>query len=306
MSPGMVGRERELAALRVVLSGPPVIVLVEGEAGIGKSRLVQEMLATGTPVRRVLLATCPAYRQPFTLGPLVDAIRPAAEDVAGLGLSGLAGALRPLFPEWASALPPAPEPAEDAAAARHRLFRALEEILERLDVGLLVVEDLHWADEATLEFLLFLASRPRQQVSLLVSYRPGEITADSLLLRLSSRQPAGTSRLRLSLEPLDILGTAEMVSSMLSGERVSDDFATEVISSAPPPCSPGRPRRGRAFHGRTTRCSAGSDRPPACCARTGRTPRSPSLRRPSRGCPPSVPVATPCASCTPCVHTVWR
>lgn len=226
-SPGLVGRERELAALRAALSDPPVVVLIEGEAGIGKSRLAQELLAAHAPAhQRVLLAVCPAVRQPFTLGPVVDAIRPATEDVARLGLSGLAGALRPLFPEWASALPPTPDPAEDAAAARHRLFRAIEEILERLEIGLLAVEDVHWADEATLEFLLFLASRPRQRISLLVSYRPEEIAPDSLLLRLSSRQPAGAARLRLSLEPLDVPGTAEMVSSMLGGERVSDEFAT--------------------------------------------------------------------------------
>ncbi|MEV0811479.1 AAA family ATPase [Micromonospora sp. NPDC050200] len=226
VSPGMIGRELELAALRTALSDPPVIVLVEGEAGIGKSRLVQELLAARTAARRqVLLATCPAFRQPFTFGPVVDAIRAATEDVVGLGLSGLAGELRPLFPEWASALPPPPEPAEDAAAARHRLFRALDEILERLDIGLLVVEEVHWADEATLEFLLYLASGPRQRVSLLVTYRSEEIALQSLLLRLSSRQSAGTARLRLSLEPLDVVGTAEMVSSMLGGERVSDDFA---------------------------------------------------------------------------------
>ncbi|MEV5766725.1 AAA family ATPase [Micromonospora sp. NPDC052213] len=226
-SPGLIGRERELAALTAALSDSPVIVLIEGEAGIGKSRLVQETLAARTPPGRpVLLAACPAFRQPFTLGPVVDAIRSATEDVVGLGLSGLAGALRPLFPEWAAALPPAPEPAEDAAAARHRLFRAFEEILEGLDIGLLAVEDVHWADEATLEFLLYLASRPRQRVSLLVTYRPGEITPDSLLLRLSSRQPTGAGRLRLSLEPLDVAGTAGMVSSMLGGERVSDEFAT--------------------------------------------------------------------------------
>ncbi|MER5683092.1 AAA family ATPase [Streptomyces sp. NPDC002205] len=226
-SPGLVGREHELAALKAALSDPPVVVLIEGEAGIGKSRLIQELLEAHTPARqRVLLAACPAVRQPFTLGPVVDAIRPATEDVARLGLSGLAGALRPLFPEWASALPPAPDLAEDAAAARHQLFRAIEEILVRLEIRLLTVEDVHWADEASLEFLLFLASRPRQQVSLLVSYRPEEIAPDSLLLRLSSRQPAGAARLRLSLKPLDVPGTAAMVSSMLDGERVSDEFAT--------------------------------------------------------------------------------
>lgn len=51
-------------------------------------------------------------------------------------MGGLAGALRPLFPEWAGDLPPSPEPAEDATAARHRVFRALAELLERLNVDL--------------------------------------------------------------------------------------------------------------------------------------------------------------------------
>ncbi|WP_326739365.1 helix-turn-helix transcriptional regulator [Streptomyces sp. NBC_01022] len=226
-SPGLVGRERELGALKAALCDPSAVVLVEGEAGIGKSRLLQELLAAHTPTsEQVLLAACPAVRQPFTLGPMVDAIRSATEDVARLGLSDLAGVLRPLFPEWASVLPPTPDPPEDAAAARHRLFRAIEEILERLEIRLLAVEDVHWADEATLEFLLFLTSRPGQRISLLVSYRPEDVAPDSLLLRLSSRQAAGGARLRLSLEALDVPGTAGMVSSMLGGEQVSDEFAT--------------------------------------------------------------------------------
>ncbi|MER5470773.1 AAA family ATPase [Streptomyces sp. NPDC002685] len=75
-SPVLVEREGELAALRGALSDPPVVVLIEGEAGIGKSRLVQELLAGHAPTRqRVLPAACPAVQQPFTLGPVVDAIR---------------------------------------------------------------------------------------------------------------------------------------------------------------------------------------------------------------------------------------
>jgi predicted ATPase len=68
------------------------------------------------------------------------------------------GALRPLFPEWADQLPPVLEALDDARATRHRQFRALTELVERLGVDVLVVEDAHWADAATLELLLTMAT----------------------------------------------------------------------------------------------------------------------------------------------------
>ena len=225
-SPGFVGRERQLAALADALATPPSLVLVEGEAGIGKSRLVAELLA-GLPGQRLrpLVAACLPFRQPYTLGPVVDGVRRAAAGrVAGLPLSGLAGALRPLFPEWAGDLPPAPEPLPDASASRHRLFRALDELIDCLGTGLLVVEDVHWADEATLEFLLFLTAQHSQRVSLLLTSRPDEVPGDSLLPRLSSRPGAPGVR-RLALAPLSVPETAELISSMLDGERVHPDFA---------------------------------------------------------------------------------
>ncbi|MEV0842334.1 AAA family ATPase [Actinocatenispora sera] len=222
--PRFVGRQRDLATVRDALAQSPAVVLIEGEAGIGKSRLLREVLAT-TP-GPALVGGCPPFRAPYTLGPVVDAVRPAADDVAALGLSSLAGALRQLFPEWAEALPPALEPAEDASAARHRLFRALVEVMQAVEATVLVVEDVHWADEATLEFLLFLVSQAT--MSLVVTYRPEEVAADSLLRRMSSGLPVGTARARVSLAALDVAQTAELVSSMLSDEKVSDSFAEFV------------------------------------------------------------------------------
>ncbi|MGI5269045.1 ATP-binding protein [Nonomuraea sp. CA-218870] len=219
--PAFVGRESELAACRRALAGDPAIVLVEGEAGVGKSRLLRELLSTRPD--RCLVAFCPPFREPYTLGPVVDAVRQAVGSVAGLGLSALAGALRPLFPEWADELPPAPEPSEDARAARHLLFRALDEALDRLRVSVLAVEDAHWADEATLEFLLFLAARHPLRTGLVVTYRPDDVPQTSLLLRLSSRLPA--TGLRLTLQPLDVARTGALVSSMLDDEPVSPAFA---------------------------------------------------------------------------------
>src|SRR5487761_1471631 len=224
--PGFAGRQRELAALAGALDCPPAVVLVEGEAGVGKSRLVREFLAfPAAKTGRSLVACCPPFRQPCTLGPVADALRQAAGDVAGLRLSPLAGSLRPLLPEWAAGLPPAPEPLEDAGAARYRLYRALAEVLDCLRVRVLVAEDAHWADDATLEFLLFLAARQREGFSLVVTWRPEDVPAGSLLRRLSSRLPAGTTSARITLAPLDVAATAALVSSMLDGKPVSQEFA---------------------------------------------------------------------------------
>ncbi|MGW0812757.1 ATP-binding protein [Streptomyces viridiviolaceus] len=224
-APRFVGREDETAALDALLE-EPTLVLLDGEAGIGKTRLLREFLAARAERGyRALVGACPELRVPYTLGAVVDAVRDGVGSVAGLGLSGLGGALRPLFPEWADDLPPAPEPLEDATAARHRLFRAFAEILGRLDMAVLVLEDVHWADEATLEFLLFLVSRRPQPVSLVLTYRREEVPADSLLLRLSSRLPADARLVRITLQPLGIGETAALVSSMLADEHVSTEFA---------------------------------------------------------------------------------
>jgi DNA-binding CsgD family transcriptional regulator/tetratricopeptide (TPR) repeat protein len=221
--PRFVGRHRELAALTRTLV-EPAVVLVEGEAGIGKSRLVQEFLAAAPSGRRILIGVCPPFRESLTLGPIVDAVRRSRDSLAGLELNALAGALRPLFPEWAEHLPPAPEPLSDPTSVQHRLFRALAELVHRLGVTVLVVEDVHWADPATLEFLLFLVSREPSPVSVVVTYRPEDVAAESLLLRLSSRLPVTTPQTRVSLAPLDAAATGRLVSSMLGGAPVSTNF----------------------------------------------------------------------------------
>lgn len=223
--PAFIGREPEMAALAEALSDGAAVVLIEGEAGIGKSRLLREYLSAWDGGARVLTASCPPFHQPHTLGPVVDALRQATDRVTRLPLSPLAGALRPLFPEWADDLPAAPEMAEDATTARHRLFRALAELFRCLRVDILAVEDAQWADEASVEFLLFLAADHRSRVSLLVTCRPEEVAADSLLLRLSSRRPASATLLRLALGPLDLGATARMVSSMLAVEGIPAEFA---------------------------------------------------------------------------------
>ncbi|KUN18790.1 hypothetical protein AQJ23_39360 [Streptomyces antibioticus] len=228
-APRFVGRDGELDAIRSALAGDPAVVLIEGEAGIGKTRLLREFLASQAQRGRyALVGACLELRVPYTLGAVVDAVREGIDDIERLKLSGLAGALRPLFPEWADALPAAPEPLYDATAARHRLFRAFVEVLDRLDVAVLALEDVHWADEATLEFLLFLVSRRPQPVGVVLTYRRDEVPSSSLLLRLPSRLSPDARPVRLTPRPLNVEETASFVSSMLAGGHVSTEFAAFV------------------------------------------------------------------------------
>ncbi|MPZ29279.1 MAG: AAA family ATPase [Micromonosporaceae bacterium] len=121
VSPALVGRDRELAALASTVAAPPTIVSIEGEAGVGKTRLVSEL--PGRPElagRRLLVGRCHQIRESFPLGPVVEAVRGVgAAELPGLRLSPVVGALRPLLPELAGLLPAAPPPPARHAAGAH-------------------------------------------------------------------------------------------------------------------------------------------------------------------------------------------
>jgi predicted ATPase len=71
------------------------------------------------------------------------------------------------------------------------MLRALTELVERLGVELVVVEDVHWADSATLEWLLSLVASGNPELPVVVTYRPWDVPEGSLLPRLTSRSPTG-------------------------------------------------------------------------------------------------------------------
>ncbi|MFJ9544291.1 AAA family ATPase [Streptomyces sp. NPDC101225] len=66
-APDFIGRTDELSVVRDALENGPTLVVVDGEAGIGKTRLIREAVASATG-RRALIATCPPLAEPFTLG----------------------------------------------------------------------------------------------------------------------------------------------------------------------------------------------------------------------------------------------
>jgi predicted ATPase len=180
-SPRLVGRAEELAQLAAALhraaAGDPAAVLVAGEAGVGKTRLVTEFTSRATDAgASVLSGGCVGLVEgELAYAPLVEALRGLLQRldptvVTGL-LEGGRSDLARLLPELGEAdrLPPAPDP--PAGDGQARLFAALVGLLRRLSQpapAVVVVEDLHWVDHSTLEFLSYLLHGLREERLLLV------------------------------------------------------------------------------------------------------------------------------------------
>ena len=185
-----VGRATDLQRLDDLLSetqrGQRQVVFVTGEAGIGKTTIIQSFLAART-ARDVLVAHGQAVdqtgaREPYL--PVLDALGRLARIADPQRVVSL---LRRTAPAWLAQMPWLLEPA-DAAALRHslidvrpeRMLRELAVFLEEVSATttlILVLEDLHWSDTSTVELLLMLAQR-REPARLLVigTYRPAEAT----------------------------------------------------------------------------------------------------------------------------------
>jgi len=160
------------------------VVLVAGEAGIGKSALVRRFTERRSADARFLLGTCDPLLTPRALGPLHDIARQTGGRLAGLLASG---------------------------GPREAVFAAF---LDELDQGrrprVVVVEDAHWADEATLDLLVFLGRRmERTRALLLVTYRDDELGVDHPLRAVVGRLAPETVR-HLRLPPLSGAAVAEL------------------------------------------------------------------------------------------------
>ncbi|MBB4914055.1 helix-turn-helix transcriptional regulator [Streptosporangium saharense] len=227
-SPDLIGRGGELRALVEAMTRPPAVVLVEGEAGIGKTRLVRTALARLTPgERRVLLGGCHRIREPFPYGPVFEALRDLAGGLPRAGeLNPVIGALRDYLPELP--LPPAPPPLGDSRAERHRVFRAVRALLAAAGPAVLVVEDLHWADDGTRDLLHFLIGQPPEELTLVVTYRRDGHGQAALPLGHAYRRPAGADSVVIALAPLDVSGVRGMAAALLGRPDPPEMFVTSL------------------------------------------------------------------------------
>ena len=188
----LVGREVETLRLREALDhawgGQGRSLAVIGEAGVGKSRLVAELAAEASARGgRVLVGRCHEAEQILPFGPWVDALRAARLGPADPGLDSLPRSCRAelvrLLPELRS---PDHEPPPGPADYR-QLFESVAQVLRGLAPQqplVLVIEDLHWADEISLRLLSFIGRRLHEfAIALLCTARDEDLAGAPLLRR---------------------------------------------------------------------------------------------------------------------------
>jgi DNA-binding SARP family transcriptional activator/tetratricopeptide (TPR) repeat protein len=238
----LIGREKELALLsdlwNKTLDGEGQSLLVSGEAGVGKTRLVQELVSVAEKSgASVLIGQCDGIDSlPF--GPIAQVIRTALDrpdrDTANIpayilsDLLALAPQLRPRYADVSR------NPTLDPIFERQRLFDSFAfwlEILAQNQPFLLLIEDIHWADSETIALLRHLAIQfKNSQLMLVLTYREKEVElmedqgSQELLLELNRQR--NTSFLKVSR--LDREASSQLLAAMLATVDISDEFLDRI------------------------------------------------------------------------------
>lgn len=231
--PPFVGRAHEYGALTQALhaaqSGTGRVIMLEGEPGIGKSRLLQETLAYARSQDVLTLVThCYQVEQAIPYQPVIDLLDQALNTVSVNRFLALPpvylAELATLSPELRELAPDLPHAAEDMSARQARRLRALQQCLELLagDHGLvLAVDDVHWADHATWQFIHHLASHIANLPLLLIcTYRAEEEANSPDLATFVDSMVRTPQATRLPLQRLSTDDTDQFL-DLLTGSKAA-------------------------------------------------------------------------------------
>jgi DNA-binding CsgD family transcriptional regulator len=208
----LVGRAAERKAISAAyaraVAGQSQVIMITGDAGIGKTRLVEELcleVASAPGAAQVRIGeSAPLAGATLAYGPFVAAL----PDRAGWLLAG--------------------DATGDMLAARHRLFERVLGLLADLAARaplVLVLEDLHWADESSRQLLAFLAVRLRdQQVIAVATLRPEDLDEDARRWLAELERRPRVTRIRLT-------GLADSEVAELVADLVPPDASTEQVAA---------------------------------------------------------------------------
>jgi DNA-binding SARP family transcriptional activator/tetratricopeptide (TPR) repeat protein len=247
--PPLVGRQRDLARLTEALEGAVAgrgrLVVLNGEAGAGKSRLASELAAAARRRRgRVLVGRCYETERILPFAPWVDALRSGRVVEEREVLDALEPRWREelgrLLPELSNheestASSPGAEVAGKSGGDPRYPFEAISELLKRLTRRqplVVVLEDVHWADEMSVRLLAFLGRRLHDVPLLVVATVREEELANVDLLRQSLDELEETSELtRLSVPPLSRADTGALVRA-LAPSGLPDQLVAHLAQDA--------------------------------------------------------------------------
>jgi DNA-binding CsgD family transcriptional regulator len=213
----LLEREHHLSTLRAALATTRggrggILVLLAGDAGGGKTALVRRFLAGCEPVERVLWGSCDPLFTPRPLGPFLDIAQETGGELKELVASG---------------------------AKPYVIASAIARACQASRGAVVVVEDLHWADEATLDVLSLLGRRIEAIPALVIAtYRDDELDRTHPLRRLLGEPGGTTSVRRLTAQPL----SRDAVAALVAPHGLDPDpvyratagnpfFVTEVIAA---------------------------------------------------------------------------
>lgn len=216
------------------LAGQGSIVLIGGEPGIGKTSVIEAMRGQIGPELDVVWGGCDALFTPRPLGPIHEMAQRFGDDVRDRLAQGIGSA---------------------------ELFQViLRDLQARKRPTILIFEDVHWADDATLDFLSFLGRRISMlRTVLLLSYRSDEVGHDHPLTQVLGELPA-SSTCRVELAPLSLQAVDQLCADsdfdpieLFDATRGNPFFVSELLAHGKQPDSSIPPSVRDAINARINR-----------------------------------------------------
>lgn len=252
LAPGLIGRDRELAKLRERIDcledNRGGVVFIEGEAGMGKSAFIQEIATIGRLKGAMVLKTVCAEVERFPYGAFLRPLETIADKLASLddepamkflqGRGPILASICPRFLEIPALAGVSPIAQLEPLQHKLRAFDAIKTLLHNLSADrpvLIVIDDIHWADDLSFELLHYLTraltdTDPSSRMATLIvaAYRSTELQALDTFMKSREGIIASGDCTEIVLASLDMDWTRQLVEAMLGVHDITQDLIEQV------------------------------------------------------------------------------